>query len=139
MRLRAQKMLASPLHRAMTPLVRESKHLVIDQLTLDRRGLTILYVQPAGQQRRFLLKEHGFPLLTQEKLDALLYLLQKCNPYLRDEERYRLHKKRVRLVNGQKETVYTFVITNEYKKILCRAPYYRDDAQTDALIKTGWI
>ena len=129
LRFRVKKLYASPMFAKMVPFLRVAQRNPIEQLTIDKTGVTVRYLEPAGSESRFILRAHGFGHLHPEKQEALLALLEEFLPKMTDPHRYFFRKRRVRLVNGQTEIYYEYIIQNHYKTHLIRAPYYSRSVQ----------
>lgn len=124
LRLRVKKMHASPLFAELAPLLKNAQNRPIEQLTVDKTGVFIRFMQPVGSEARFSLRDRGFGYLTQERQEALVILLEEFLPRVTDSHRYAFRKKRTLLLNGHFETYYQYTILNAYKTSLVRAPYY---------------
>ena len=122
--LLAQKMHASPMFAELSPLLKSAQHRAIELLTVDKTGVIIRYIHPAGSESRFLVRDYGFPALSEEKQRALLYILEQFLPLIADTHRYTLRKKRILLLNGRFETYHQYTILNAYKTTLTRASQY---------------
>ena len=96
----------------------------LEQVRVDKTGVLITYLFPAGSNSAFLMKPHGYAYLTEEQQDAMRTLLEECLPKLRQRGCYRLLRRTYHLVNGQVEYSYRYVMQNHYKASLVRAPYY---------------
>ncbi|MCL1855791.1 MAG: hypothetical protein FWF86_08665 [Clostridia bacterium] len=127
--LLARKMHASPLFTELSPLLKNAQYRAIEQLVVDKTGVAIRYIHPAGSEARFDMREHGFPALSEEKRQALLYILEEFLPYIADTHRYALRKRRILLLNGRFETYFQYTILNAYKSTLTRAPQYSKQKQ----------
>ena len=124
LRLRVRKMHASPMFAELAPLLKTARNRPIENLVIDKTGIVIRYMQPAGSETTFQMHSRGYRNLTPEKQEALLILLEEFIPRITDSNRYTLRKKRMRLPNGQSEAYYQYTILNHYKTSLVRAPYY---------------
>ena len=129
LKLRVKKLHASPLFKDLVPLLRIAQKRPIEHLTIDKTGIAIRYIEPAGSETRFVLAQHGYSPLSSEKQEALLVLMEEFLPKLADNHRYVRHKKRTRLMNGQFEIYHRYIILNRYKTSLIRAPYYDGSLQ----------
>lgn len=129
LRFRVKKMHASSMFAEMVPLLKNAQKRPIEQLVIDKTGVIIRYLEPAGSEIRFLMRDHGYPYLSQERQEALLILLEEFLPRITDTHRYSLRKKHTRLIGGQVETYYKYIIVNQYKTSLIRAPYYDGSLQ----------
>ena len=123
-RLRAQKMYASPMFQELLPILKSFRKVPFEQLQVDRFGLYIRLIQPGGQEIRFRFGEHGASTFSLEKQEALLALVESSLPKIADSNRYRLYKKRRRMLNGKFEYIFTYVVDTDYKIAINRAPYY---------------
>ncbi len=129
LKLRVKKMHASPMFAELAPLLKAAQSRPIEQLIIDKTGVSIRYMQPAGMETNFNMYGRGYRNLTPEKQEALLILLEEFLPRITDSNRYSLRKKRNKLLNGQYETYYQYTILNHYKTSLVRAPYYDGSLQ----------
>lgn len=136
LRLRVKKMHASPLFTELAPLLKNAQSRPIEQLTVDKTGVYIRFMQPAGSELRFPLREKGFGSLSPERLEALVLLLEEFLPKVRDTHRYAFRRKRNLLLNGHFEIYYQYTILNAYKTSLVRAPYY--DGSSRRLSFPNW-
>ena len=129
LRMLALKMHASPLFAQLSPLLKNAQYRAIEQLSVDKTGIVIRYIQPAGSETHFRLRDHGFPYLTEEKQQAILCLLEEFLPLIADTHRYSLRKRRALLLNGRFDIYYQYTILNAYKATLMRAPHYQKNRQ----------
>ncbi|MEF9878489.1 MAG: hypothetical protein RSE58_08950 [Clostridia bacterium] len=130
LRLRVNKFRNSELFQEMLPLLRSVEHRPIEQLVVDKTGVVIRCLQPVGAELAFLMKPHHYAYLTPEQQEAVRVVLEGCLPKLKDSSRYCLHRKRIRLINGDIEYNWHYTIVNAYKTKLTRAPYYDGSLQT---------
>ena len=130
LRLRVQKLYASQLFEDMMPMLRAARHHSVERVTVDKTGVALKYFQPHSMETAFLMRPNGYAYLTPEQQEAMRVILEQCLPALQDQQKYRLIRRRVRLVNGEVEYVYSYTICNAYKATLCRAPYYDGTLQT---------
>lgn len=129
LRLRVQKFYASRLFDDMLPLVRLVQRYSVETVTVDKTGVTVRLLYPAGNETSFLMRANGYPYLTPERQEALRAVLEECVPKLADKTRYCLTRQRDKLVNGDVEYHYSYIISNAYKMRLARAPYYDGSLQ----------
>jgi len=127
--LMARKMHASPVFAELSPLLKSAQYRAIEMLTVDKTGVMIRYVHPAGSEAYFHMREHGFPALSEGKRQALLCILEEFLPPIADTHRYSLRKKRILLLNGHIDTYFQYTIRNAYKATLTRAPQYSKHKQ----------
>lgn len=125
LQMRVNKLYASSMFTELGPLLKRAQKYPVEQLIVDKRGVILRYLYPAGQEMHFSLRERGYDPLSPEKQEALLVLMEQFLPKLADTGRYALRKKHTVLLNGSKESYYTYTIRNEYKASLSRAPQYR--------------
>ena len=125
LRLLAIKMHASPMFAQLSPMLKNAQSRPIEQLWVDKTGVIVRYIYPAGSETRFILRDHGYAPLSEEKQRALLTLLEEFLPLIADSHRYALKKKRFLLINGRFETYYHYNIHHAYKATLMRAPQYQ--------------
>ena len=124
LRLRMKKLFTSELFSQLHPLLRSSRRLTVESVSLDKTCVRIRFVYPLGSEYRFDFREHGLPLLTEDKLEALTLLVEECLPVLSNHDRYALRCTRRRMIDGSFEHVYAYVIRNSFKTAIIRAPYY---------------
>lgn len=136
LKLRVKKMHASPLFAELMPLLKHAQNRPIEQLSVDKTGVWVRFMQPAGNEMRFSVRERGFHYLSPEKQEALVILLEQFLPRITDSHRYTLRKRRTLLLNGHFETYYQYTILNAYKTSLVRAPYY--DGSNTRLSFPSW-
>ena len=123
-RMRVRKLYASPVFQDMLPMLEHARRRHLEQVRVDKTGVLITYLFPAGSNTAFLMKPHGYAYLTEEQQAAMRTLLEECLPKLRQRGCYRLLRRTYRLVNGQVEYSYRYVMQNRYKASLVRIPYY---------------
>jgi len=123
-RLKTQKLYASPLFEAMRPVLKQARKYAVESLTIDKNGFSFRFLFPYGYETRFDLAEHGCPPMDMEKQEALLLLLEEVLPKLTAHDRYRFRSVRRRLLDGEVEYQYKYIIRIDYKNLLARAPYY---------------
>lgn len=124
LKLRVKKMHASPMFAELAPMLKTAQNRPIEELTVDKTGVLIRFMHPAGSEMHFSMRGHGYHYLSPERQEALLILLEQFLPKITDSNRYALKKKHNRLLNGQRETYYQYTMLNHYKATLVRAPYY---------------
>lgn len=122
--LRMRKLYASPVYEALRPMLKAARHRQLERISIDKTGVLFQYMIPSGSRSAFLMKNYGFAYLTPEQQDAMRALLEQCLPNLGDRTCYQLNKKKHRLVNGDVEYSYSYVMANSYKITLTRANYY---------------
>ena len=124
LKLRVRKMFASQFFEELLPLLCNAKYHSVEQVSVDKAGVVVRYLNPSSPESVFLMKSRGFRNLTGEQLEALRTLLEQCLPKLADSKRYRVYRKPVYLLNGDLEYVYEYIITNDSKARLSRSSYY---------------
>lgn len=147
LRLRVKKLYASPMYAAMWQKIKECRSRTIEHLRLDQNGFTVSFMQPAGEIARyasiksisFILRREGFITLSPEQEEALIILMEDALPKLSDGRKYAFRRSREQLQNGAINTVFDYVIKNEYKNMLARAPYYDETLSKEAMVRNGWI
>lgn len=127
-KLRVRKLYASPVFEAMLPFLSTARRRRLEQARVDKTGVLFTYLTPPGSSSAFLMKKQGFAYLTPEQQNAMRTLLEECLPYLQDRSMYRVSRRVYRLVNGEKEYSYRYVIQNDYKAMLARSRYDRETA-----------
>jgi hypothetical protein len=130
LRLKAQKMYASPLYSALRPVLRQAQKSPLESLTVEQAGLAFHFLSPNGYALRFDMAAHGFPPLSMEKQEALLLILEENIPKLAARNHYCFRSIRKKLLNGQVEYRYKFIIRIDYKNKLTLAPYYDGSLQS---------
>ena len=87
-RMRVRKLYASPVFQDMLPMLEHARKRHLEQVRVDKTGVLITYLFPAGSNSAFLMKPHGYAYLTEEQQDAmrtreilplLLYLFISCS------------------------------------------------------------
>lgn len=131
-RLRVKKMYASPMFEAMKPVLQRTQKYSIESLSIDKTGFTVRYVFPFGYETSFSMVDYGYPNLTVEKQEALLLLLEEFLPRLTTHDCYSFRAIRHKLLDGHVEYQYKYVIRNDYKNLLTRAPYYDGTLQSQS-------
>lgn len=129
LRLHVQKLYASQLFEDMMPMLKAARRHSVEQVTVDKTGVMLRYFQPHSMETAFLMRPNGYAYLTPEQQEAMRVILEECLPALRDQQKYRLSRRRIRLVNGDTEYEYRYTINNAYKATLVRAPYYDGSLQ----------
>ena len=129
LKLHVRKMNASPMFAEMVPLLKRMQHESIEQLIIDKKGLTIRHLQPAGRETYFSVYAHGYPPLGQESRKVLLVLLEEFLPIIANRNYYSFKKKNRYLLNGKCESYYAYIICNPYKATLVRPPLLREGLQ----------
>lgn len=130
LQLRVKKLYASQLFEELIPLLRVAKKRHIEQLIVDKTGIIIRYLKPDQSENAFFMHPNGYAYLTPEQQEAVRAVLEDCLPKLKDDSRYIFSRKRVRLVNGSIEFVNHYIISNAYKSMINRAPYYDGTLRT---------
>lgn len=128
--LRMQKLQASQLFEDMQPFLRMAKKHAFEQLTVDKTGVAIRYLNHSIGEVAFLMRPNGYHYLTPEQQEAMRGVLEELFPVLRDHAHYGLNRCRNRLLNGDVEYAYRYIIANAYKAKLVRAPYYDGSLQS---------
>jgi hypothetical protein len=121
---KTQKLYASPLFEAMRPVLKQARKYAVESLSIDKNGFSFRFLFPYGYETRFDLAEHGYPPMDVEKQEALLLLMEEVLPKLTAHDRYRFRSVRRRLLDGEVEYQYKYIIRIDYKNLLARAPYY---------------
>ena len=129
LRMRVKKLYGSGMFKEMVPMLKNAQKRPIEELVIDKTGVVFRFLEPPGSESRFLMREHNYRYLTEEKQEAMLILLEEFLPKITDTHRYSLRKRKTRLVGKQSETYYQYVILNSYKMSLSRAPYYEHSLQ----------
>ncbi|MCE5344607.1 MAG: hypothetical protein LLF96_13630 [Eubacteriales bacterium] len=130
LKLKAKKLYASPLFEAMRPTLKQAYKYSVERLIIDKTGFTLRFLFPFGYETRFDMAEHGFPPLSVEKQEALLLLLEEFVPKLTEHDCYCFRSVRHKLLDGQVEYQYKYIIRIDYKNMLARAPYYDGTLQS---------
>ena len=129
LQLRVQKLYASQLFEDMMPMLRFARHHAVEQMSVDKTGVVLRYLNHSGSEVAFLMRPNGYAYLTVEQQEAMRSVLEECLPKLRDTSKYHVIRKRVVLLNGCTEYTYQYAMTNRYKSLLTRAPYYNGSMQ----------
>ncbi len=124
LQLRVQKLYASQLFEDMMPMLRFARHHSIETLSVDKTGVVLRYLNSGSAETAFLMRANGYAYLSVEQQEAMRSVLEECLPKLRDTAKYHVIRKRVTLLNGSIEYTYQYTISNSYKSLLTRAPYY---------------
>ncbi len=129
LQLRVKKLYGSQLFEDMVPMLRIASRHSVEQVEVDKTGIVIRYLEQDSMESAFLMRPNGYAYLTPEQQEAVRVMLEECITSLADTGKYRVSRKRIRLVNGDIEYAYHYVMTNSYKAMLCRAPYYNGRLQ----------
>lgn len=129
LRLRVQKLYASQLYEDMIPMLRSVKRHAVEQIVVDKTGVSVRYLQAGSQETAFLLRPNGYRYFTPEQQEAVRTVLEERIPKLAETEKYRVVRKRITLLNGDIEYAYQYLITNGYKARLNRSAYYDGSLQ----------
>ena len=70
-RMRVRKLYASPVFQDMLPMLEHARKRHLEQVRVDKTGVLITYLFPAGSNSAFLMKPHGYAYLTEEQQDAM--------------------------------------------------------------------
>ncbi len=130
LRLKAKKLYASPLFEAMRPTLKQAYKYPVERLTIDKTGFTLRFLLPFGYETRFDMVENGFPPLSVDKQEALLLLMEQFVPKLTQHDCYSFRSVRRKLLDGQVEYQYKYIMRIDYKNMLARAPYYDGTLQS---------
>ena len=130
LQIRVKKLYASQLFEDMIPMLSAAKHHSVEQLMLDKKGVSVRYLHSDSPETAFLMRPNGYAYLTPEQQEAMRVMLEECLPKLTDSASYHVSRKRVRQLNGDVEFMYQYTMTTAYKTRLCRAPYYDGTLQT---------
>ncbi len=125
LQLRVKKLYASQLFEDMIPMLRIARHRSVEKIEVDKTGIVIRYLAAESAESAFLMRPNGYAYLTPDQQEAVRVMLEECIDHLADTGKYHVTRKRIRLLNGDLEYAYHYVITNTYKSLLCRAPYYQ--------------
>lgn len=129
-RLRVKKMHASSLFEAMRPILMRAQKYSLESLTIDKTGFTLRFLFPFGFEMHFSMADYGYPNLTIEKQETLLFLLEEYVPKLTVSNCYAFRSRRIKLLDGHVEYQYRYIIRIDYKNLLTRAPYYDGSLQS---------
>ena len=66
-RMRVRKLYASPVFQDMLPMLEHARKRHLEQVRVDKTGVLITYLFPAGSNSAFLMKPHGYAYLTEEQ------------------------------------------------------------------------
>lgn len=123
-RLRVRKLYASPIMDELQHELRFAKKHAVELAHVDKTGVYLRFLSPGYGEYSYRMREHGYGALTPEQQSALRTVLEEQLPHFDDKAYYRLTRKMVYLPNGKTEYVYTYTMSNRYKEMLTRAPYY---------------
>ena len=123
-RLRVRKMYASPMMEELQHELRFAQKHAVELARVDKTGVYLRFLSPGYGEYSYRMREHGFSPLTPQQQSALRTVLEEQLPHFDDQNYYRLTRKTIYLVNGKIEFAYTYTMSNRYKEMLTRAPYY---------------
>ena len=110
--------------------VRPEQKYSLESLTIDKTGFTLRFLFPFGFEMNFSMADYGYPNLTVEKQETLLFLLEELVPKLTATDCYTFRSRRIKLLDGHVEYQYRYIIRTDYKNLLTRAPYYDGSLQS---------
>ena len=99
------------------------KH-AVELAIVDKTGVHFRFLSPGYGEYHFVMREHGFQNLTPAQQSAMRTVLEERLPHLTEKTHYRLSRRAIQLPNGQTEYSYSYIMSNQYKEMLTRAPYY---------------
>ena len=130
LRLLVRKMYASRMFEQMTPFLKAAALFNLEEVTVDKTGVTLRYMNIRDGKRSFLMHDHHFDYLKPREQEAMRSVLETCLPNLSDKHCYRLTRRTVRLVNGQKEHVYRYTISHNYKAAVNRSNMLKEQTRS---------
>lgn len=116
--LQMERMRRSPLYYEIYPLVQLARRYPLDRVQVERDGVTFYGICPPGKIGEYRLTDHGFRLLSRERVRALTLVLAEDLPLLQENSHYRLKKYKVMRPNGVMDDAYLYVIRSHYKTAL---------------------
>lgn len=119
-----RKLYASPILDDMQEELRFAAKHAVELATVDKYGVHFRFLSPAYGEYHFLMREHGYKLLTSAQQSAMRTVLEERLPHFTEKTHYRLSRSTKYLPNGDIEFAYHYTMTNAYKEMLTRAPYY---------------
>ena len=84
LQIRVKKLYASQLFEDMIPMLRAVKHHSVEQLMLDKKGVSVRYLHADSPETAFLMRPNGYDYLTPEQQEAMRVMLEECLPKLTD-------------------------------------------------------
>ena len=123
-RQRVRKLYASPIMDELQHVLRFAKKHAVEVATVDKNGIHFRFLSPGYGEYHFLMHQHGYLNLTPAQQSAMRTILEERLPHLTEKTHYRLSRQITRLPNGETESFYTYIMTNQYKEMLTRAPHY---------------
>ncbi len=123
-RLRVRKLYASSMMDELQHGLRFAKKHAVELARVDKTGVYLRFLSPGYGEYHYRMREHGYANLTPQQQSALRTVLEEQLPHFDDKSHYRLTRKSIYLLNGKIEFAYTYTMTNHYKEMLTRAPYY---------------
>lgn len=123
-RQRVRKLYASPVMDALQPALHFAKKHAVELAIVDKTGVHFRFLSPGYGEYHFVMREHGFQNLTPAQQSAMRTVLEERLPHLTEKTHYRLSRRTIQLPNGQTEYSYSYIMSNQYKEMLTRAPYY---------------
>ena len=128
-RLRVRKLYASPMMDELQHELRFAQKHAVELARVDKTGVYLRFLSPGYGEYAYRMREHGYANLTPQQQSALRTVLEEQLPHFDDKSYYRLTRKTIYLVNGKIEFAYTYTMSNRYKEMLTRAPYYAPQMQ----------
>ena len=123
-RQRVRKLYSSPIMDEMQDALHFAKKHSVELAMVDKHGVHFRFLSPAYGEYHFIMREHGFRTLTPAQQSAMRTILEERLPHFTEKTHYRLSRSTKYLPNGDTEYAYTYTMTNHYKEMLTRAPYY---------------
>ena len=118
------KLYASPVMDEMQGALHFAKKHAVETATVDKHGVHLRFLSPAYGEYHFIMREYGFRPLTPAQQNAMRTVLEERLPHMTEKTHYRLSRTVKQLPNGQTEYAHSYIMTNQYKEMLTRAPYY---------------
>lgn len=128
-KLRVRKLYASPMMDELKHGLRFAKKHAVELARVDKTGVYLRFLSPGYGEYTYRMREHGYANLTPQQQSALRTVLEEQLPHFDDKGHYRLTRKTIYLLNGKTEYAYSYTMTNRYKEMLTRAPYYAPQMQ----------
>ena len=118
LRLLVRKLYGSRVFDEMKPFIKAARRLNVEEITVDKTGVTLKYMNVRDGERCFLMRRHGFPYLTADQQEAMRSLLEDCLPSLAQRSNYRFTLKPLHLLDGTVEYAGCYTISRKYKAFL---------------------
>ena len=115
------RMRNSMLFREMYPMLQYVRRFALEEIRVERGGVSYYGLYPACMLENFMLEEWNFQKMTPRQVRALALLLAEELAPLQNREWYKLQQYKVERPNGQKDIAYRYIVTHKYKARLVYA------------------